>query len=250
MRDVRKIRSVEDRVTVGLETRVPSRLMIKKRVMSLARKIKPTGAIAKLEPSLHVYGFNLGSDVRKLDIRLMADLKCVGLPETLRRYGTSIAEMEPEFVTVMCNTGSSSMRALRETLPRTDVMGVTLLSSTKEGEVLRTNRLGMDTMVVRYAEQAVAAGVKNLVCAPKYIWRLRREFGTKILINAVGMRPSWAQVGNEDQESVMTPREAILAGADRVIIERPVVEADDPYDATMRVIEEVDNALYELIGLL
>lgn len=139
------------------------------------------------------------------------------------------------------------MRALRESLPHTDVVGVALLSSTGESDVLRACRMSAKTVIIRRVERAVAAGVRNFVCPPNYIWHLRREvIGKGVFVNAAGIRPEWARVENDDQASVMTPREAILAGADRVILERPILEADNPYDATMRVIEEVDQALYEL----
>ncbi len=241
---MQEIRSVKDRVIVGFERMTPGRNMIKKRVMSLAREIKPAGVIGKLESFLHTYGFGLADGLRRLKTRHFADLKMIGNRETLKKYVPLIAEMRPEFVTVMCETGTEAMRVIVEALPYTDVVAIPILSSISEREVITTHATSVDRLVIRRATAAARAGIKEFVCRPSHIGLLRQEFGIKVKLNVVGIRLPDTKVKNDDQESTMTPGEVIIAGGDRVIIERPVVDSVDPYDTVMRVIEDIDKAIH------
>jgi orotidine-5'-phosphate decarboxylase len=83
----------------------------------------------------------------------------------------------------------------------------------------------------------IEAGIDGIVASPHEIKTLRREFGDKIKIVVPGIRPSWSEPG--DQRRTMTPREALEAGADYLIIGRPITANPDPREAVAKILDEL-----------
>jgi orotidine-5'-phosphate decarboxylase len=120
------------------------------------------------------------------------------------------------------------------------VLGVTVLTSSTE-KTLREIGItdSVEAQVIRLAKLGAAAGIDGLVASPHEINNLRREFGDKIKIAVQGIRPSWADPG--DQKRFMTPREAIEAGADYIGIGRPITAHAEPRDALAMILQELPN---------
>ena len=95
--------------------------------------------------------------------------------------------------------------------------------------------------VMRLARLAQASGVDGLVCSPQEVAPLRAALGDTIALVVPGVRPDWASA--DDQKRVMTPGETIAAGADYLVIGRPITRADDPVGAARRIADEIDSAL-------
>ena len=116
------------------------------------------------------------------------------------------------------------------------LLGVTVLTSSTE-ETLREigiqNRV--DDQVLRLAKLGIEAGIDGVVASSHEIKPLRREFGDKIKIVVPGIRPSWSEPG--DQKRTMTPCEALEAGADYLVIGRPIIAHRNPKEATKRILE-------------
>jgi len=91
--------------------------------------------------------------------------------------------------------------------------------------------------VMRLAKLGSAAGIDGLVASPHEIKTLRREFGDRIKIAVQGIRPTWADPG--DQKRFMTPSEAIETGADYIGIGRPITAHAQPREAVRKIIEEL-----------
>jgi orotidine-5'-phosphate decarboxylase len=94
----------------------------------------------------------------------------------------------------------------------------------------------MDREVLRLAELASSAGLDGVVASPSEARMIRRKLGEDFLIVTPGVRPAWAELG--DQKRVATPKEAIANGADYIVVGRPVTEAPDPAQAAKKIREE------------
>jgi orotidine-5'-phosphate decarboxylase len=97
---------------------------------------------------------------------------------------------------------------------------------------------------MKFALLAETAGADGLICAPTDIAFIQSVVKRQMSFNTPAIRPTWAIVPGDDQnpERIMTPAKAIKAGADRIVVGRPIVKAEKPYDAVMRTIEEIASA--------
>jgi orotidine-5'-phosphate decarboxylase len=174
---------------------------------------------------------------------VFADLKLYDIPNTLATDGAFLRRSKPELLTTVCSAGVAAMLALKKELPETEVLGVTVLTSLKGEDVQEIYSCNMDAAVLRLAKQARLAGIGGWICSPKEASMLR-TLSSDMTINTPAIRPSWFKDPKDDQnpERIMTPAKAIQAGADRIVVGRPITKADDPYEAVMRTIEEIASA--------
>jgi orotidine-5'-phosphate decarboxylase len=141
-------------------------------------------------------------------------------------------------LTIHLSGGSEMVRAA--TAARVNnmlLLGVTVLTSATE-ETLREIGIQdkIDNQVLRLAKLGIEAGIDGVVASPHEIKPLRREFGDKIKIVVPGIRPSWSEPG--DQRRTMTPCEALEAGADYLVIGRPIIGHPNPNEAVAKILDE------------
>jgi orotidine-5'-phosphate decarboxylase len=118
------------------------------------------------------------------------------------------------------------------------LLGVTVLTSSTNETLTQTGIAGTTgDQVLRLARLGVASGIDGLVASPHEARMLRAEFGDKIKIVTPGIRPAGSDPG--DQKRFATPREAVDAGADYLVIGRPITGASDPKAAVQSVVEEL-----------
>jgi len=142
-------------------------------------------------------------------------------------------------LTIHLSGGSEMIRAA--TAARTNTMtilGVTVLTSATE-QTLREIGIAdkVADQVLRLAKLGVEAEIDGIVASPHEIKALRAEFGDKIKIVVQGIRPIWAEPG--DQKRFMTPRQAVDAGADHIGIGRPITTHLRPSEAVARILDEL-----------
>src|SRR3989344_8199421 len=102
---------------------------VKNEVLKLAESLKGLGVIIKVNSVLRARGYSLIEDLHGLGLRVFADLKLIDIPATMKLDGRLLREVKPDILTVMCCAGVDGMRAVRDTLPDTEVLGVTVLTS-------------------------------------------------------------------------------------------------------------------------
>ncbi len=134
-------------------------------------------------------------------------------------------------LTVHAAGGGKMLRAAAEAAekvnPKTLVLAVTVLTSLNGADLETTGvRGGVSEQVLRLAAMALANGYKGLVASAHECPALRQEFGNDFVIVTPGVRPAGA--GHDDQARVVTPAEAIAAGASHIVVGRPITEASDP----------------------
>jgi orotidine-5'-phosphate decarboxylase len=170
--------------------------------------------------------------------KLFLDLKLHDIPNTVAKAVESAANLSVQMLTIHLSGGSEMIRdavaARKDTL---SILGVTVLTSA-DASTLREVGISekVDEQVLRLARLGIENGVDGLVCSPHEIKALRAEFGDKIKIVVPGIRPSWSEPG--DQKRFMTPREAIDAGADYLVIGRPITAHKNPREAVGRILRE------------
>jgi orotidine-5'-phosphate decarboxylase len=170
--------------------------------------------------------------------KLFLDLKLHDIPNTVAKAVESAANLSVQMLTIHLSGGSEMIRdavaARKDTM---SILGVTVLTSA-DASTLREVGISekVDEQVLRLARLGIENGVDGLVCSPHEIKALRAEFGDKIKIVVPGIRPSWSEPG--DQKRFMTPREAIDAGADYLVIGRPITAHKNPREAVGRILRE------------
>jgi orotidine-5'-phosphate decarboxylase len=171
--------------------------------------------------------------------KVFLDLKFNDIPTTVSRTVEAAGNLGVQMLTIHLSGGSDMIRAA-VAVPRNEllILGVTVLTSVNAGMLRETGISDeIDNQVLRLAKLGVAKGVDGIVASPHETTALRSEFGNKIKIVVPGIRPSWAEAG--DQKRTMTPREAIEAGADYLVIGRPIIAAKDPREALARILDEL-----------
>jgi orotidine-5'-phosphate decarboxylase len=141
--------------------------------------------------------------------------------------------------------GKTMLRAAREAVPACagspKVIAVTLLTSMAEADLLDLGVSGTPVEVVsRLARLAVECGLDGVVCSAREAAHLRKCCGGRFCLVTPGIRPAAAAA--DDQQRVMTPAAAIAAGADYLVIGRPITRAPDPVAALRQINRELGNA--------
>jgi orotidine-5'-phosphate decarboxylase len=208
------------------------------------------GQVGGLKLGLEFFSANGPSGVRQVvqgGDRLFLDLKLHDIPNTVAGAVRAVAPLSPYLLTIHASGGADMMRAALEAAgeaatklgkPRARIIGVTVLTSMSEVDLTNVGQRGpMLDQVRRLALLARTCGLDGVVCSPHEVAALRGECGPDFLIVVPGIRPSWAAAG--DQKRVMTPGEAMRAGATYMVIGRPITGAGNPADAARQVAAEL-----------
>ena len=171
--------------------------------------------------------------------QLFWDGKWDDIPNTVGKASAAAAAVNPKMVDVHVSSGAEAIKAAVEANPDTIVLGVTVLTSITDEESLSIFGKAAKEKVVDFAKMAMGAGAKGVVCSPQEL-SLLSEFPDLIKVTP-GVRPEWAAVN--DQKRVMTPSEAVKAGADYLVIGRPISqypeEEGGPVAGAKRIAEEI-----------
>ena len=167
---------------------------------------------------------------RFTDIEIFLDLKLHDIPNTVAGACRSVADINPKFLTVHASGGSKMISAASSTLPNVEITAVTILTSLDQEQMITMGLSGsIESLTLNLAKNAVSSGARAIVSSPQEVSLLRKHLGEKVTLITPGVRPSGAE--RDDQERIMTPREAIEAGADFVVIGRPITRVSDPNQA-------------------
>src|SRR2546429_4840023 len=208
--------------------------------------------VARLGDSVTFYkiGYQLGYAgglplVRKLadkGKKVFIDLKLHDIGNTVARGVESIAKLGATFLTV--HAYPQTMKAAAEARAGTDlkILAVTVLTSYDDGDLHAAGyRLSVSDLVEARAQQAQVLGVDGIVCSPEEAAHLHKVVGHQMKLVTPGIRPAGSAAG--DQKRIMTPARAISAGADYLVVGRPVMEAADPKAVAEAILAEIVQAL-------
>ena len=173
---------------------------------------------------------------------LFLDLKIHDIPNTMAGAARSVAALEPDLLTVHAAAGTAGIAAVAQALPETKVAAVTVLTSLSALDLSELGIIGSpEQAVMRWARLAVDAGARAIVSSAQEVTTLRALVGADPVLITPGIRPAGADVG--DQSRVVTPADAIGAGASLLVVGRPVTAAQHPRAAAQAIAEEAVRAL-------
>lgn len=172
------------------------------------------------------------------DVDIFLDLKLHDIPNTVGGASSSISELKPRFLTVHASGGMEMVRAAVTQLPSTSITAVTVLTSLTSQEL---KELGLPdepaSLAMTLAQRAVKAGATSIVCSPHEASALRERLGNGVTIITPGVRPEGS--GKDDQNRVMTPKDAMKQGANYVVIGRPITQAINPGEAALAIMNSL-----------
>jgi orotidine-5'-phosphate decarboxylase len=173
--------------------------------------------------------------------KVFVDLKLHDIGNTVARGVESLNSLGASFLTV--HAYPQTMKAAVEARGNSGlkILAVTVLTSYDDLDLADAGyALGVRDLVEARARQALAIGVDGLVCSPEEAANLRGIVGPKMALVTPGIRPAGSAAG--DQKRIMTPARAIAAGANYLVVGRPVMEAADPKQAADAIVAEIAQA--------
>ncbi len=186
-------------------------------------------------------GFPLVDRIVDMGHKLMLDLKFLDIPQTTAMAMREAARHGVHLATVHAHVGSVVRAAVAEA-GDVKVLGVTVLTSYGQEELADLGYPGtVEQLVTARAGIALAAGCAGVVASAREAALLRHEYGGDFLVVTPGIRP--ADHAGDDQRRVMTPARALAAGADHLVIGRPISRASDPVGAARAIRDEVAETL-------
>ncbi|HXS61820.1 MAG TPA: orotidine-5'-phosphate decarboxylase [Streptosporangiaceae bacterium] len=194
-----------------------------------AALVSPHVSTLKIGLELYLrYGPDVVASVRGArGVDVFLDLKLHDIPATVGGAARSVAKLRPDLLTVHAAAGPAAIDAAVQALPNTKIIGVTVLTSLCDADLDQIGLAGpVSDAACRLATLAVQAGARGLVCSPREVATVRAEVGPDITLITPGIRP--AGQDNNDQARVATPQAALRAGADLLVIGRPITSAADP----------------------
>ncbi len=162
------------------------------------------------------------------------DVKLHDIPTTVERAAARVADLGVGLVTVHAGGGAAMVEAaVRGLGAGGEVLAVTVLTSTSDEELASTGSQPAAVQVPRLARLATDAGAPGLVCAPRDLVAVRAAVGDDVRLVTPGVRPAGA--GTDDHARAATPAEALAAGADLLVVGRPIIRAADPAAAAAAI---------------
>jgi len=225
-----------DKIIVALD------VATKKEALVLVEQLRDQISFFKIGLQLYTAeGPEIVRAVLATGAKVFLDLKLHDIPNTVARAVESATRLGAQMLTIHLSGGPEMIRAAVTARKNSlSILGVTVLTSADE-KALREIGISdkIDNQVLRLAKLGVETGIDGLVASPHEVKILRQEFVSKVKIVTPGVRPNWAEAG--DQKRVMTPREALDAGADYLVIGRPVIADPNPRRALTKILDELES---------
>jgi orotidine-5'-phosphate decarboxylase len=230
-------RDARDRMIVALD--VPS----VSEARALVEKLGDSTTFYKIGMQLiFAGGLPLIDELRRAEKRVFLDMKLLDIDNTIEGAIKSITKRRPHLTTI--HAYPKAMRAAVKARPADGpgLLAVTVLTSMNDADLKNAGYAsGAAALVKARAAEARNAGMDGIVCSPREAPAVRKAAGPDMLIVTPGIRPAGAATG--DQKRIMSPAEAIKAGADYLVAGRPVSAADDPAAAAESIVKDIERAL-------
>ncbi len=175
--------------------------------------------------------------------KIFLDLKFHDIPNTVAGACSSASQYGVDLLTLHATAGKNALMAATQAIAKSpsppQLLAITLLTSLNSRDLAFDLKIPLELpeYALQMALLAKESGINGAVCSPQEVAQLREVCGQDFVLVCPGVRPTWAQTG--DQKRVMTPKQALDAGADYLVIGRPITMADDPVMAWNRIFDEV-----------
>jgi len=229
--------SARDRLIVGLD--VPTVAEAEK----VVRDLEGVTSFYKIGYQLvFAGGLEFARDLARDGKNVFLDMKLLDIDNTVAKGVENIVRMGMTMLTL--HAYPKAMRAAVEAAKGSDLclLGVTVLTSMDAEDLIDAGyEYDPHTLVLRRAEQALAAGMGGIVCSAEEAGAVRKVVGPNMAVVTPGIRPAGADHG--DQKRVMTPARALAAGSSHLVVARPIVQAPDRAEAARAILAEMAGAM-------
>ncbi|WP_119306566.1 orotidine-5'-phosphate decarboxylase [Cohaesibacter haloalkalitolerans] len=189
-------------------------------------------------------GFDLARELIAEGKDVFMDLKLLDIDNTIEKGVASISAMGAKFLTIHAYPKAMRSAVAGKGNSRLNLLGVTVLTSMDDADLVDAGyRFTATELVAKRAADARAAGMDGIVCSAQEAEAMRSIVGPDMAIVTPGIRPDGSDVG--DQKRVMTPKRAIAAGADYLVVGRPILAAHDRKAMAAEIIDDISAALAE-----
>ncbi len=235
--------SLKDRLVLALDVDSD------KEALTVVDELKESVGLFKVGHQLFTaYGPDIVRRIISKGGKVFLDLKYHDIPNTVAKASAEAVKLGVSIFNVHALGGLDMMKAAAESaretaeklgLPAPIALAVTVLTSMDEKNLRRELKItrSLQREVAHLARLAQRAGMHGVVASPREIKMLRRAVRGEFVILTPGVRPAWAS--KDDQKRIMTPGEAIAAGADYLVVGRPVLKAGDRKEAVRKILEEI-----------
>jgi orotidine-5'-phosphate decarboxylase len=185
--------------------------------------------------------------IRAAGLNVFLDLKFHDIPNTVAKAVASAVQLDVQMLTIHASGGTEMMRAAEQAAleasakanrPAPLILGVTVLTSMDSNAIAEVGYpANVARQVERLAKLAAAAGLRGLVCSPLEVAELRRFLPSETKLVTPGIRPHDSR--SDDQKRTLTAKEALAAGADWLVIGRPIYGADNPRQAAEQILQSL-----------
>ncbi|MEJ2462178.1 MAG: orotidine-5'-phosphate decarboxylase [Candidatus Thiodiazotropha sp.] len=213
------------------------------RAMQLVERLDPALCRLKVGKEMFTrFGPPLVEALRKRGFEIFLDLKFHDIPNTVAAACDAAADLDVWMMNLHASGGRRMMEAARERLAQRPnpplLVAVTILTSLAAEDIAEVGYSGEPAEnVLRLAQLTREAGLDGVVCSPREAVEIRGRIGDDFLLVTPGVRPK--QAAADDQRRVMTPGEAIAAGASYLVVGRPITGAEDPVVALRQINAEI-----------
>jgi len=218
--------------------------------MDLVERLRDEVGLFKVGKQLFLHaGPEIIRQIRARGGDVFLDLKFHDIPRTVAKAGAEATRLGVRMFTLHASGSVAMMRqtiaevnkvSRTEHLVRPKLLAVTVLTSLNQDDLKRVGfRSGVESQVVRLARLAREAGMDGVVASPQEVGRIRRECGRRFLIVTPGIRPPKGAL--DDQKRVLTPEEAIRAGANYLVVGSPIRDAADPVAAARAIVAAMER---------
>lgn len=186
-------------------------------------------------------GLDLAAELVAAGKKVFLDLKLHDIPMTVERATAAVSGLGATYLTVHAYPQTLAAAVKGAGTSGLKVLGVSVLTSMNDADLAAAGYgLGVNDLVRRRARQAYEAGAAGLICSPLDIALVKETVGEGLEIITPGVRPAGSDAG--DQKRIMTPADAIRAGASRLVVGRPITAAADPKAAAEAIVAEIAGA--------
>ena len=180
-----------------------------------------------------IKGYNI---IKKENVKIFLDLKLHDIPNTVKKGIEAIAKLEPYFTTIHISGGDEMQKNANLKKGTTKILGVSILTSLNSkqtGKFYFNEKINnIVSSFVKYAQKNKLDGI---VCSPEEIKTVKKIVANNMIIITPGIRPDNYQDTKDDQQRIMNPREAINAGADYLVIGRPITTSSNPLESLKNI---------------
>ena len=191
-----------------------------------------------------------GPDILKLikdnsSAEIFLDLKLHDIPATVRGALRSAAKLGVKYITIHSTEGEAILEASKEVKDSgLEVLAVTILTSMGDAQLhdLGSN-LKVGDVVLDRAFRAQQSGCAGIICSGEEIASVKQKCGDAFKVVVPGIRPEWSQIASDDQKRIATPSKAIQAGADLIVVGRPIRDDVEPEKASRKIVAEIEKSV-------